>query len=92
MNSRQFNCSGQTKKQNKKTLWIIQVRTKLLRIPWPMVAVGLWYGQAYVIDNNHRCILLMGCKLLNGIIFINSTTIFSCGLYVNIREISYSAQ
>ncbi len=43
-------------------------------------------------DNNHRCILLMGCKLLNGIICINSTTIFSCGLYVNIREISYSAQ
>ncbi len=25
----------------------------------PMVAVGLWYGQAYVMDNEHRCILLM---------------------------------
>ncbi len=24
-----------------------------------MVAVGLWYGQAYVMDNEHRCILLM---------------------------------
>ncbi len=22
-------------------------------------AVGLWYGQAYVMDNKHRCILLM---------------------------------
>ncbi len=26
---------------------------------WPMVAMGLWYGQAYVMDNGHRCILLM---------------------------------
>ncbi len=26
---------------------------------WPMVAVGLWYGQVYVMDNEHRCILLM---------------------------------
>ncbi len=25
----------------------------------PLVAVGLWYGQAYVMDNEHRCILLM---------------------------------
>ena len=22
-----------------------------------MVVVGLWYGQAYVMDNEHRCIL-----------------------------------
>ncbi len=28
-------------------------------IKWPMVAVGLWYGQVYVMDNKHRCILLM---------------------------------
>ncbi len=26
---------------------------------WPMVAVGLWYEQVYVMDNEHRCILLM---------------------------------
>ncbi|KAL0179068.1 hypothetical protein M9458_024510, partial [Cirrhinus mrigala] len=26
-----------------------------LWIEWPMVAVGLWYGQAYVMDNDHRC-------------------------------------
>ncbi len=25
----------------------------------PWWAVGLWYGQAYVMDNEHRCILLM---------------------------------
>ncbi len=30
-----------------------------LWIEWPMVAVGLLYGQAYVMDNKHRCILLM---------------------------------
>ncbi len=30
-----------------------------LWIEWPMVAVGLWYGQANVMDNEHRCILLM---------------------------------
>ncbi len=30
-----------------------------LWIEWPMVAVGLWYGQVYVMDNEHRCILLM---------------------------------
>ncbi len=30
-----------------------------LWVEWPMVAVGLWYGQAYVMDNEHRCILLM---------------------------------
>ncbi len=28
-------------------------------IEWPMVTVGLWYGQAYAMDNEHRWILLM---------------------------------
>ncbi len=57
-----------------------------LWIEWPMVAVGLWYGQAYVMDNEHRCILLMAfwmhrdtvtsswCPLLCH----SSTTITSC--------------
>ncbi len=26
---------------------------------WPMVALGLMYGQVYVMDNEHSCILLM---------------------------------
>ena len=30
-----------------------------LWIEWPMVAVGLWYQQAYVMDSDYRCILLM---------------------------------
>ncbi len=31
-----------------------------LWIEWPMVAVGLWYGLAYVMDNEHRCNLIEG--------------------------------
>ncbi len=31
----------------------------MLWIEWPMVVVGLWYGQVYVMDNEHGCILLM---------------------------------
>ncbi len=30
-----------------------------LWIEWPKVAMWLWYGQAYVMDNKHRWILLM---------------------------------
>ncbi len=30
-----------------------------LWIEWPIVVVGLWYGQVNVMDNEHRCILLM---------------------------------
>ena len=32
-----------------------------LWIEQPMVAVGLWYGQVYVMDN--RCILLMAFQM-----------------------------
>ncbi len=32
------------------------------------------------------------CKLLNGVIFINSTIIFSCGLHVNIFYVKYLIQ
>ncbi len=32
------------------------------------------------------------CKLLNGVIFINSTLIFSCGLYENIFYVKYLIQ
>ena len=31
----------------------------MLWIEWPMAVVGLWYGQAPVMDEEHRCILLM---------------------------------
>ncbi len=40
-------------------VWVSGLLMSTLWIEWPMVAVGLWYGQAYVMDNEHRCILLM---------------------------------
>ncbi len=40
-------------------MWVSGLLMSTLWIEWPMVAVGLWYGQAYVMDNEHRCILLM---------------------------------
>ncbi len=41
-------------------LWVSSLLMSTLWIDWPMVAVGLWYRQAYVMYNEHRCILLMG--------------------------------
>ncbi len=39
-------------------VWVRGLLMSTLWIEWPMVAVGLWYGQVYVMDNEHRCILL----------------------------------
>ncbi len=57
-----------------------------LWIEWPMVAVGLWYGQAYVMGNEQRCILLMTFWMYRDIVTRSwgpllchsSTTITSC--------------
>ncbi len=57
-----------------------------LWIEWPMVAVRLWYGQAYVMDNEHRCILLMAfwmhrdtvTRSWGQLLCRSSTTITSC--------------
>ncbi len=51
-----------------------------------MVAVGLWYGQAYVIYKEHRCILLMAfwmhrdtvTRSRGPLLCHSSTTITSC--------------
>ncbi len=40
-------------------VWVSGLLMSMLWSEWPMLAVGLWYGQAYVMDNEHRCILLM---------------------------------
>ncbi len=40
-------------------MWVSGLLMSTLWIEWPMVAVGLWYGRAYVMNNEHRCILLM---------------------------------
>ncbi len=31
-------------------VWVSGFMMSMLRIEWPMVAVGLWYGQVYVMD------------------------------------------
>ncbi|KAL0160146.1 hypothetical protein M9458_043871, partial [Cirrhinus mrigala] len=38
-------------------VWVSGLLMSTLWIEWPMVALGLWYGQAYVMDSEHRCIL-----------------------------------
>ncbi len=40
-------------------VWVSGLLMSILWIEWPMVAVRLWYGQAYFMGNEHGCILLM---------------------------------
>lgn len=40
-------------------MWVSGLLMSKLWIEWPMVAAGLWSGQVYVTDNEHRCTLLM---------------------------------
>ncbi len=67
-------------------MWLSSLLMSMLWIEWPMVAVGLWYGQAYVKDNEHRCILLMAfwmhrdtvTRSWGSLLCHSSTTITSC--------------
>ncbi len=67
-------------------MWVSCLLMSTLWIEWPMVAVGLWYGQAYVMDNEHRCILLMAfwmhrdtvTRYWGPLLCHSSTTITSC--------------
>ncbi len=76
-----FHCTGQMTDSVYSVVWV-----STLWIEWPMVAVGLWYGQAYVMDNEHRCILLMAFWMHRdtvtrswGLLLCHSsTTITSC--------------
>ncbi len=54
-----FHCTGQMADSVYGVVWVSGLLMSTLWIEWPMVAVGLWYGQAYVMDNEHRYILLM---------------------------------
>ncbi len=54
-----FHCTGQMADSLYGVVWVSGLLMSILWIEWPMVAMGLWYGQAYVMDNEHRCILLM---------------------------------
>ncbi len=54
-----FHCTGQMADSVYGVVWVSGLLMSRLWIEWPMVTVRLWYGQAYVMDNEHRCILLM---------------------------------
>ncbi len=81
-----FHCTGQMADSVYGVVWVSGLLMSTLWIEWPMVAVGLWYGQAYVMDNEHRCILLMAFWMHRdtvtrswGPLFCHSsTTITSC--------------
>ncbi len=51
-----FHCTG---KMADSVYGVVGLLMSTLWSEWPMVAVGLWYGHANVMDNKHRCILLM---------------------------------
>ncbi len=49
-----FHCTRQMADWVYGVVWVSGLLMSTLWIEWPMVAVGLWYGQAYVMDNEHR--------------------------------------
>ncbi len=81
-----FHCTGQIADSVYGVVWVSGLLMSTLWIEWPMVAAGLWYGQAYVMDNEHRCILLMAfwmhrdtvTRSWGSLLCNSSTTITSC--------------
>ncbi len=81
-----FHCTGQMADSVYGVVWVSGLLMSTLRIEWPMVVVGLWYRQAYVMDNEHRCILLMAfwkhrdtvTRSWGPLLWHSSTTITSC--------------
>ncbi len=81
-----FRWTGQMADRMCGVVWVSGLLMSTLWIEWPMVAVGLWYGQAYVMDNEHRCILLMPfwihkdtvMRSCGPLLCYSSTTITSC--------------
>ncbi len=78
-----FHCTGQMTNSVYGVVWVSGLLMSTLRIEWTMVAVGLWYGQAFVLD---MCILLMAFWMHRDTVTIywgpllcpSSTTITSC--------------
>ncbi len=60
-----FHCTGQMADSVYDVVWVSCLLMSMLWIKWPIVAVGLWYGHAYVMNNGHRCILLMAFYMHN---------------------------
>ena len=54
-----FHCSGQMADSVCGVVLVSGLLMSTLWIEWPIVAVGLWYGQAYITDSEHSCIVLM---------------------------------
>ncbi len=79
-----FHCTGQMADSMYGVVWVSGLLISMLWIKWP--AVGLWYGQACVMENKHRCILLMAFWMYRDTVtrswgpFLchSSTTITSC--------------
>ncbi len=53
-----FHCTRQMADSVYSVVWVSGLLMSTW-IEWPMLAVGLLYGQAYIMDNEHRCILLI---------------------------------
>ncbi len=81
-----FHCTGQMADSVYGIMWVSGLLMSTLWIEWSMVALGLWYGQTYVKDNEHRCILLLAfwmhrdtvMRSWGPLLCHSSTTITSC--------------
>ncbi len=81
-----FHCTEQMADSVYGIVWVSGLLMSTLWIEWPMVVVGLWYEQVYVMDNEHRCILLMAfwmhrdtvMRSWGSLLCHSSTTITSC--------------
>ncbi len=81
-----FPCTGRMTDSVYGVVWVSGLLMSTLWIELPMVAVGLWYGQAYFMDNEHRSILLMAfwmnrdtvTRSWGPLLCHSSTTITSC--------------
>ncbi len=79
-----FHCTGQMADSVYGVVWVSGLLMSTFWIKRPMV--GLWYGQAYVMDNEYRCILLMEfwmhrdtvTRSWGPLLCHSSTTITSC--------------
>ena len=54
-----LHCSGQMADSVCGIVWVSALLMSMLWMEWPMEVVWLRYGQASVMDEGHRCILLM---------------------------------
>ncbi len=85
-----FHCTGQMADSVYGVMWVSSLLMSTLWIEWSMVAVGLWYGQAYVMDSEHWCILLMAfwmhrdtvTRSWGPLLCPSSTTITSCCIMI----------